>query len=120
MKNDDRTTTVADLRDLVQRFVDERRWRGYHAPKNLAMALAIEVAELMEHFQWLTIDASRAAGDDPQRREAIGEELADVMCYLLAMANALNIDVATAVREKMQKNVMKYPAEDNPFPPWDE
>jgi len=84
------------------------------------MALAIEVAELMEHFQWLTVDASRAAADDPQRRDEIGEELADVMCYLLAMANVLNIDVATAVRDKMQKNESKYPVEDNPFPPWDE
>jgi NTP pyrophosphatase (non-canonical NTP hydrolase) len=120
VKQDDRSTTVFQLRDMVQRFVDQRRWRGYHSPKNLAMALAIEVAELMEHFQWLTVDASRAAADDPQRRDEIGEELADVMCYLLAMANVLNIDVATAVRDKMQKNESKYPIEDNPFPPWDE
>jgi len=105
----DQNTTLAELRQLVRCFVDERGWRGYHAPKNLAMSLAIEVAELMEHFQWLTVEESRSAADDPARRLAIAEELADVMCYLLAMANVLELDLATAVRQKMIKNRQKYP-----------
>ncbi len=75
------------------------------------MALAIEAAELMEHFQWLQPEESRAVADDPTEREAVGEELADVVCYALALANELRIDVADALRAKMVKNREKYPAE---------
>ena len=107
----DPITTVAALRDLVRRFVDERDWHKFHTPKNISMALAIEAAELMEHFQWLDGPASRTVGERPEKIAAIGEELADVLCYALALANELDIDVATALREKMVKNVQKYPAE---------
>jgi NTP pyrophosphatase (non-canonical NTP hydrolase) len=107
----DHETTLAELRDLVRRFVDERQWRQFHSPKNLSMSLAIEAAELMEHFQWSDIGQSRAAADDPQKLAAITEELADVLCYALAMANELGIDLATAVRDKMLKNAAKYPAD---------
>ncbi len=106
----DSQTTVAQLRQIVQQFVDQRHWQVYHAPKNLAMSLAIEAAELMEHFQWLTVEESRRVADEPQRREAIAEELADVFCYILAMANALGIDLSAAVEHKMDKNALKYPA----------
>jgi NTP pyrophosphatase (non-canonical NTP hydrolase)/GNAT superfamily N-acetyltransferase len=106
----DKTTTVTDLREIVRKFVDERDWRQFHSPKNLSMSLAIEVAELMEHFQWLTTKASRQVGDDPAKLAAIGEELADVICYALAISNELNIDVADALRAKMIKNAVKYPA----------
>lgn len=105
----DAQTTIADLRCLVERFVAERDWQRFHAPKNLSMALAVEAAELMEHFQWQEVEASRSPGADA-RREAIADELADVTCYVLALANALEIDLATAVRAKMVKNVAKYPA----------
>lgn len=108
--NDD-ATTVAALRRLVAEFVAQRDWGQFHAPKNLAMSLAIEAAELMEHFQWLTLEQSRALAADPARLQAVGEELADVLCYSLAMANELGLDVATAVRQKMVKNAHKYPAE---------
>jgi dCTP diphosphatase len=107
---DDRSVTVGQLRDMVARFVAERNWRQFHAPKNLAMALSIEAAELMEHFQWLSVESSRQAADDPGRREAIGEELADVVCYALALANELELDLATVLVDKMKKNVRKYPA----------
>lgn len=110
--SNDSTTTLADLRDLVRRFVDERQWRQFHSPKNLSMSLAIEAAELMEHFQWIDIAESRAAASDPQKLVAIREELADVLCYALAMANELDIDIASAVRDKMVKNAAKYPAEE--------
>ena len=107
----DEQTTIAALRHLVDEFVRERQWHQFHTPKNLSMALAIEAAELMEHFQWLQPEESRAVADDPTEREAVGEELADVVCYALALANELRIDVADALRAKMVKNREKYPAE---------
>jgi NTP pyrophosphatase (non-canonical NTP hydrolase) len=106
----DHETSIAELRERVRRFVDERDWQQFHSPKNLAMALAIEAAELMEHFQWITPEASRAAGDQPEKLTAIGEELADVFCYVLAIANELNLDLSDAFRKKMSKNEIKYPA----------
>ncbi len=107
----DATTTVAELRAIVREFVDARQWQQFHAPKNLSMALAIEAAELMEHFQWITAEASRKMGDDPARLAAVAEELADVTCYALALANELGIDLADALRGKMKKNELKYPAD---------
>jgi NTP pyrophosphatase (non-canonical NTP hydrolase) len=106
----DQQTTVAELRQLVASFVAERNWEQFHTPKNLSMSLAIEAAELMEHFQWLTPEESAAIATDETRRQAVGEELADVVCYALALANALELDLGTAMREKMVKNAVKYPA----------
>ncbi|MAT72325.1 MAG: NTP pyrophosphohydrolase [Planctomycetaceae bacterium] len=106
----DSTTTVADLRAIIRDFVDERDWQQFHAPKNLSMALAIEAAELMEHFQWLDVDASRQLPDDAERLAAAAEELADVLGYGLALANELGIDVSETIRAKMVKNAQKYPA----------
>src|SRR6188768_1980403 len=97
----DSITTLADLRDLVRRFVDERDWRQFHSPKNLSMSLAIEAAELMEHFQWITVDESRLVATDPASLAPVAEEIADVLCYLLALANELNLDLSSAVRDKM-------------------
>jgi NTP pyrophosphatase (non-canonical NTP hydrolase) len=108
----DATTTVDELRRLVADFVAERDWSQFHSPKNISMALAIEAAELMEHFQWITVDASRDVGRDPKVLAAVAEELADVVAYSLAMANALEIDLSDAVRDKMIKNAKKYPADE--------
>jgi NTP pyrophosphatase (non-canonical NTP hydrolase) len=105
-------TTVADLRKLVTDFVNARDWQQFHTPKNLAMALAIEAAELMEHFQWLDQKESQAVALDAAKRDAAGEELADVICYALAMANELGLDVADAMLDKMRKNAIKYPADE--------
>lgn len=107
----DRITTVGQLRAMVRRFVDDRDWQQFHAPKNLSMALSIEAAELMEHFQWLTVEHSRALRHDPDRLHAVTEELADVVCYALALANELDIDLTEAMRSKMRKNEEKYPVE---------
>jgi NTP pyrophosphatase (non-canonical NTP hydrolase) len=107
----DTTTTLADLREIVRRFVEERDWRQFHSPKNLSMSLAIEAAELMEHFQWIDINESRAIASDQQKLVAIRDEIADVLCYLLALANELNLDLSQAIRDKMVKNAAKYPLE---------
>ena len=107
----DAQTTVAELRDLVRQFVDERDWVQFHTPKNLAMSAAIEAAELMEHFQWLTPEASLNVASYESEKAAVGEELADVVCYLLALANGLGLDVADCVERKMAKNAVKYPAD---------
>jgi NTP pyrophosphatase (non-canonical NTP hydrolase) len=97
---------------MVRRFVEERDWRQFHSPKNLSMALAIEAAELMEHFQWLTIEASRNLAKEPEKLAEVGEELADVVGYSMALANELGIDLSSAIRAKMIKNAIKYPAEE--------
>jgi NTP pyrophosphatase (non-canonical NTP hydrolase) len=108
----DQSTTVADLRTLVADFVSRRDWNQFHSPKNLSMSLAIEAAELMEHFQWLTIDQSRAIAGQPDKLAEVADELADILCYALALANELQIDVAGAVFGKMRKNEIKYPADE--------
>ncbi|MEN1682160.1 MAG: nucleotide pyrophosphohydrolase [Planctomycetota bacterium] len=107
----DEATNVAELKQLVADFVAERDWSQYHSPKNLSMALAIEAAELMEHFQWIDAADSRLIAADEQKLAAVGEELADVIGYAMAMANELGIDIASTMRAKMQKNIEKYPAD---------
>ena len=106
----DNTTTVEELRILVRDFVAARDWQQFHAPKNISMAMAIEAAELMEHFQWLTPEQSRLIAGQPDKLARVGDELADVLCYALAMANELGLDLSTTVRNKMAKNEQKYPA----------
>jgi NTP pyrophosphatase (non-canonical NTP hydrolase) len=108
----DSTTTVAELRRLIADFVNRRDWRQFHSPKNLSMSLAIEAAELMEHFQWLTAEQSRNVAEEPDKLADVADELADVLSYALAMANQLGLDLSTAVRNKMAKNERKYPADE--------
>jgi dCTP diphosphatase len=108
----DQTTTLAELRGQMADFVARRDWNQFHSPKNLAMSLAIEAAELMEHFQWLTVEESRAVVDQPHKLADVGEELADVICYALALANELKLDLSHVVRDKMAKNETKYPADE--------
>lgn len=106
----DEQTTVARLRQMVRTFVQDRDWRQFHAPKNVAMGIAIEAAELMEHFQWIDGEPSRRVVDDPELMTDIGEELADIVCYCLALANELELDISQIMRQKMAKNRRKYPA----------
>jgi NTP pyrophosphatase (non-canonical NTP hydrolase) len=107
--NDDETT-VAELRRNMAAFVAERDWRQFHTPKNITMAMAVEAAELMEHFQWMDSEASRHIASDPDKLAAVAEEIADVVGYALAIANELGIDLSQTIRAKMVKNVQKYPA----------
>lgn len=108
---DDSSTTVSTLRGVVDRFVAERQWQQHHSPKNLAMSLAIEAAELMEHFQWIDVEASRGVASDPQKLADVAEELSDVLCYALALANVLKLDVSQSLIAKMKKNEAKYPVD---------
>ena len=105
----DKSTTIRELRNLVAEFIRERDWEQFHAPKNLAMSIAIEAAELMEHFQWDRNEQIPAILEDPGRRKEIEEELADVVCYCLSLANNLEIDLSEAVERKVLKNAEKYP-----------
>ncbi len=105
----DAHTPVAQLKQWVRQFVQERDWNRFHAPKNLAMALAVEAAELMEHFLWIGPEQSRRVVEDPQKLAAVGEELADVLCFALALANQLQLDVTGTVQAKLEKNRQKYP-----------
>lgn len=107
----DSTTTLAELKSRVLAFARERDWEQFHAPKNLSMALAAEAGELMEHFLWITPEASRALVVDPVKRAKIAEELADVVIYALEFANVAQIDVAAAIESKMAANSLKYPVE---------
>jgi dCTP diphosphatase len=108
----DTETTVANLRQAVGTFVEARDWQPFHSPKNLSMSIAIEAAELMERFQWLTEGEAQAAADDPVERAAIADELADVVIYCLSLCNALDLDVSSAVLGKLQTNEARFPADE--------
>lgn len=105
----DEQVTLNDLKKRMATFVRERDWGQFHTPKNLSMSIAIEAAELMEHFQWLTVEQSKNL--DAAALQDIGEELADIVIYSLSMANCLQIDLAETVLAKMAKNIKKYPSE---------
>ena len=97
-----------DLRERLRRFAAERDWEQFHTPKNLAMSVAIEAAEIMEHFQWLT--AAQSACLDAAVRHEVALEIADVLLYLVRLADVLDIDMVAAAREKIAFNAHKYPA----------
>src|SRR3954467_12205249 len=106
----DDTTTVAALKDRAAAFAAARRWELFHTPKNLVMALASEVGELVELFRWLTGDESVALCNDPTARTAVADELADVFNLLMLLSVHTGIDVSEAVAAKVAKNELKYPA----------
>lgn len=108
----DKETTMAQVSQLVANFVDQRDWNQFHSPKNLSMALSIEAGELMEHFQWISMEESREVVNDQKRVDAIAEEVADVLSYTVAIARQLNIDLAATIEKKMEKNRLKYPVEE--------
>ena len=97
------------LRDKLRKFVAERDWDQFHSPKNLASALSVEAAELMEHFQWLTEEQSKQL--PPEKLAQVRDEMADVLVYLVRLADKLDVDLLAAVEVKMAKNVAKYPAD---------
>jgi dCTP diphosphatase len=102
-------TIVQNLIEAIKAFNRERDWEKYHSPKNLSMALSVEVAELLEVFQWLTEEESRRL--PPAKRQAVEEEIGDVTILLLALAGELGVDVLEAARKKLERNRAKYPVE---------
>ncbi len=106
----DQTTTVQYLKEQMKTFVRDRDWEQYHTSKNLASSVAIEAAELLELFQWLTVeDAQRLSLCDEELRVKIADEMSDVLLYLISLANVLNIDISSSVKSKLEKNASKYP-----------
>lgn len=103
------TEGLAALRDALRRFSAERDWDQFHAPKNLAIALSVEAAELLEHFQWLTAEQSETL--DAEALARVREEMADVLLYLVRLADRLDVDLFAAARDKMVLNAQKYPAD---------
>ncbi|MGZ8262458.1 MAG: nucleotide pyrophosphohydrolase [Methylotenera sp.] len=101
--------SLAELKQKLQQFVDARDWAQFHSPKNLAMAMIVEAAELVEHFQWDTEAESCVLTD--AKREQVGHELADTFVYLLRIAQVLNIDLIEVTNNKIALNAQKYPVE---------
>jgi NTP pyrophosphatase (non-canonical NTP hydrolase) len=99
---------LTSLRDALRDFAAARDWRQFHSPKNLAMAMIVEAAELVEHFQWLTPEQSKTLAAD--KLAEVRDEVADTLIYLVELADALGIDLIAAARDKMAKNAIKYPA----------
>ena len=98
---------MKELMEAVRTFRDERDWARFHTPKNLAMALIVEAAELVEHFQWQTPEQSQAL--DPETRNAVAEEIADVLIYLVNLADVLGIDPLAAAERKLERNRERFP-----------
>ncbi len=101
-------TDLTSLRDALRDFASARDWKPYHTPKNLAMAMIVEAAELVEHFQWLTPEQSLEL--PPEKLAQVRDEVADTLIYLVEIADVLGIDLLTAARDKIAKNAVKYPA----------
>jgi NTP pyrophosphatase (non-canonical NTP hydrolase) len=99
---------VEDLRTNIAAFIEERDWEQFHSPKNLAMALSVEVSEVVEHFQWLTEEQSRDL--PPEKLAEVREEIGDVMIYLTALSEKLGVDPVEAAKAKLEINSQKYPA----------
>ncbi|HQR50658.1 MAG TPA: nucleotide pyrophosphohydrolase [Methylophilaceae bacterium] len=97
------------LRERLRSFVRERDWEQFHSPKNLAMAMIVEAAELVEHFQWATEQESHELG--PEKRAKVEQEIADTFIYLLRLSDVLGVDLIEAAHRKMDLNAEKYPAE---------
>ena len=107
--NSDNNTTISQLRTEVDQFVQERDWGKYHTPKNLGMSIAIEAAEIMEHFQWHSSDQSVGLVRELETKKLVADELADVLVYCLILANQAEIDISSAVRSKMARNHKRFP-----------
>jgi len=100
---------MISLRDALRQFAAERDWDQFHSPKNLAIALSVEASELLEHFQWLTEDQSSEL--PPEKRAEVRDEMADVLLYLVRLADKLEVDLLDAAAKKIAQNAQKYPAD---------
>ena len=105
----DKNTTILDLKNTVQKFVSDREWEKYHTSKNLSMSIAIEAAELMEHFQWRSGEAGQMLLVADKIKAQISEELADILIYCLSFANQADFDISQIVLDKFEKNEHRFP-----------
>lgn len=105
----DHKITFQQVKNKIKKFVRDRDWEQYHSPKNLSMSIAVEAAELMEHFQWITPGQSRKLLKDKIQREEIEDELADIAIYVIGFCNISNIDLEQSILRKLSKNAIKYP-----------
>ena len=110
MSGDPPTRDLAELAERIRAFARSRDWDQYHTPKNLAMALSVEVAELLEPFQWLTAEEAQSLRDDPARLADLESELADVAIYLVRLADVLGVDLSEAIHRKMEVNEGRFPS----------
>lgn len=103
-------TSFREIRDKIKKFIKDRDWEKYHSPKNISMSIAIEAAELMEHFQWLTIGQSKRLLQDKKKRIEIEDELADIAIFILDFCNLFDINLEKIILRKLEKTAQKYPA----------
>jgi dCTP diphosphatase len=109
MVGQNEAVTLDQLTQALRQFADERDWGQFHSPKNLAAALSVEAAEVLEHFQWLTEDQSRALSDE--KRAEVAGELADVLLYLLQLADKTGVNLLDAATDKLARNGERYPVD---------
>lgn len=107
----DKNTNISELKEKVAEFIHERDWERFHNPKDLAVSISIEAAELLERFQWKSEKEIGELIKDEKEFQEIKEEVADILIYSLSMANRMDIDLSRAVEEKLEKNRKKYPVE---------
>ncbi len=107
----DNSVTLDDLKQLVTEFRDLRDWKQFHNPKDLATAISLESAELLENFLWKNVGEVEAITADPSKMEKIEDELADILLFCLSFAETVGIDLSTAIDRKIAKNAAKYPPE---------
>ena len=107
---------IAALQIKLREFSNERNWEKYHSPKNLSMALSVEASELLEIFQWLTLEESQDQNSIAFRKKDVQDELADILTYLLMLADVLEINLETAIQQKISENAKKYPADGEKTP----
>ena len=107
----DEKMTISQLKNEIEKFSEEREWKKYHNPKDLAISISIESAELLENFQWLTDQEIIQKLEDSEKLAKIKSELADVLVYTISLSNKLSFDISEIILDKMKKNKRKYPVE---------
>jgi NTP pyrophosphatase (non-canonical NTP hydrolase) len=106
---DDKSTTFQEVKDDIVQFIDEREWKNFQEPKEVAISLSLEAGELLENFQWVNTPIEEIKAD-PKKMEDISDELADVIIYAMQLSNAFGLQLSECIRQKMEKNRKKYPA----------
>ena len=107
----DSKTTVNEIKTQVEEFISKRDWSQFHGPKNLSMAISIEASELMDLFKWYSSEECETIMEQDKIHESATDEIADIMIYAISFCNRNNIDISQAIKQKLEKNNKKYPAD---------